>query len=360
MEPRLTPKDMLEAIAGLKPKWFGYVNPGSESAARVAEVNPARRILRIERRGGNKLGLCRKHRAKPISQATLELVASALSSMQPISLDAILKGGGNTRSLLEAVVARLPEIHVVYLRPADASGAPVPGSRPHKHIVWLPAVRHASGVVNVLAAAELGRLLPSASFLEAGKQAPCLTRGEKGGRKKKDTVHVEIQAGLADVAHRIGLKSFVAVNDRGRRVNGKPIARHPGVIDSLANAPGFSGNSEAVARGKRIDMIFFDGDVIRAAIEIEHTTGVTSGLTRMNGLRSVLRGKRVGAWIIVADDSQRDLVIREAMRPDMVRLKAKFMSYSNLQRLFRVCAEGPFNEKMPIRFLSNFYEECVV
>ena len=69
----------------------------------------------------------------------------------------------------------------------------------------------------------------------------------------------------------------------------------------------------------------------KAVTEVEHTTGVTSGLTRMKGLYDMIPEFKI-RYVIVAPDEDRDMVIEKCNRPQFVCLDARYFSYSSVRR----------------------------
>lgn len=88
-----------------------------------------------------------------------------------------------------------------------------------------------------------------------------------------------------------------------------------------------------------------------AVMEIEHSTGVTSGLTRMRGLYDVLPSFPT-RYVVVAADEDRDKVLRETNRPQFRPLNARFFPYSAVEELYYLC------EKREIRGVTEQFLDC--
>ena len=71
-------------------------------------------------------------------------------------------------------------------------------------------------------------------------------------------------------------------------------------------------------------------------MEVEHTTGVTSGLTRMKGLQDAMPSLNT-RYVIVAPDDDREKVIEEANREQFWCLDARYFSYSSVEELYYIC-----------------------
>ncbi len=74
-----------------------------------------------------------------------------------------------------------------------------------------------------------------------------------------------------------------------------------------------------------------------AVMEVEHTTGVTSGLNRMLGLYNAIPALRDVRYVIVAPDEDRDMVIEKINRPQFTQLDARYFAYSSVEELYYIC-----------------------
>jgi type II restriction enzyme len=93
---------------------------------------------------------------------------------------------------------------------------------------------------------------------------------------------------------------------------------------------------EAVKAALLIDCIWFkNGKLMPAVIEIEHTTGVVSGLTRMQNLKTHLPFPT--RYVIAAPDEDREKVLTECNREQFKDLKAQFFPYSAVDELYSLC-----------------------
>ncbi|MGA3094331.1 MAG: hypothetical protein ABSD79_02975 [Dehalococcoidales bacterium] len=86
---------------------------------------------------------------------------------------------------------------------------------------------------------------------------------------------------------------------------------------------------------KRIDVVFFDPerDVLTHAFEIEHSTGVSSGLLRLNDIAESYPSANV-KFYIVSDEENRDKFEREIIRPSFKQLrkcKCEFREYRQVE-----------------------------
>ncbi len=92
-----------------------------------------------------------------------------------------------------------------------------------------------------------------------------------------------------------------------------------------------------------------------AVMEVEHTTGVTSGLTRMKGLQDVLPPFET-RYVIVAPDDDREKVVDEANRPQFRSLDTRYFSYSSVEELYYIGSHRGLHG-VNQEFLDNYMEK---
>ena len=95
-----------------------------------------------------------------------------------------------------------------------------------------------------------------------------------------------------------------------------------------------------------------------AVMEVEHTTGVTSGLTRMKGLQDAAPALMT-RYVIVAPDDDRDKVVEEANRPQFTSLDTRFFAYSAVEELYYICTHRTLHG-VEFEFLDCYMEKTVV
>ena len=69
-----------------------------------------------------------------------------------------------------------------------------------------------------------------------------------------------------------------------------------------------------------------------AVFEVEHSTGVTSGLTRMKAFRDILP-PFLTRYVIAAPDEDRKKVMIEFQKEQFLDLKPQYLSYSAIEEL---------------------------
>ena len=88
-----------------------------------------------------------------------------------------------------------------------------------------------------------------------------------------------------------------------------------------------------------------------AVMEIEHTTGVTSGLTRMLNFSNKIPPIQT-RYVIVAPDEDRDNVIEKANKEIYRDLNLKYFPYSAVEELYVIC------QRRHIRGVNDDFLDC--
>jgi len=153
----------------------------------------------------------------------------------------------------------------------------------------------------------------------------------------EDITHDEIQWKLLAFGSQIDkeqLDLWVAKGDQKKSFQGNRFSDIRGVKQSL---PGmFDKHTRKII--EYIDVLWLSGFGIVAALEIEHTTSIYSGLLRMSDLVTLMPGLRINLYI-VAPDKRRDKVKSEINRPTFSNLKlpvkCKYIAYSKFLNLYQ-------------------------
>lgn len=133
-----------------------------------------------------------------------------------------------------------------------------------------------------------------------------------------------------------------------------------GVIDSLTNEKVLSAYDDAIKETRFIDCILFrNGKLMPAVMEIEHSTGIKSGLTRMKQFCDFAPRLQDIRWTIIAPDEYRPKVMAFANMPQFRELETKFFPYSAVEELYSLC-ERRKPRGMTDQFLNSFMENCVL
>ena len=336
---RYTAHDIVGAISLLpRNKDYGYINPHTPGKIRIDDVIMFSGPVHIRRWNPGKGQSYSLAKTESISAEMIGRVSNALYPGEPFNIDRILGASYNTRSVLETLIALTPEFYYCYPGRIKDVGGVSTVEHGHKHLIWLPDEPHAPGILaeKKVAGMEISEI-PARSVMYEGLVMP--ENIFAGGMSDIETArrHTQIQIALYIIGYQLGFQTWIARNDRGINYKGKPFAEHPGIIaglDSQNIISAFPGASEAA---NFIDCIWFDGcRFMPAVIEVEHTTGITSGLTRMKGLQDKIPAVKT-RYVIAAPDSEREKVMREANREQFSSLDARYFSYSSIEELYYIC-----------------------
>lgn len=171
-------------------------------------------------------------------------------------------------------------------------------------------------------------------------------------------VLAQIQVALVEIGKQLGFRTWVAQNDRGIVYKGQTIAEMDTVIARLEDEQLVRAYADAQHAARLIDVIWFkNGRLMPAVIEVEHSTGVRSGLTRMKTLQDSLPPFPT-RWVIAAPDEDRDKVLREAATPQFHSLQPKYFPYSAIEELYSLCQRRKIRG-VTEEFLDCYMEPCL-
>lgn len=358
---KLTASNIVKAILNLpKDQWFEYINEKTKSQVRVKSSAGPEGPIYVERRNPTK-------NKGAISSATLSSamiwrVANAYAPNIPINLDRVLAGSYNTRSLLETLMAHTPYFYWCVPGRIELINNSSEIKRGHKHLVWMPELPHQNGV---LSESKIGNdqaisEIPTQSVIY---ESLAITTNSLSAEMDIDVKrrHLQIQIALIEIGYLLGFRTWVAHNDKGFQYGTKKVGELNGVIARLSDERVLSSYSDAMTAANLIDCIWFkNGKLMPAVMEVEHSTGITSGLTRMKKFQDLAPRLADIRWVIVAADEDRDDVIRKANIQQFKSLNTKFFSYSAVEELYSLCKRRNLSGKAVNEdFLDCFMEPCL-
>jgi type II restriction enzyme len=291
-----------------------------------------------------------------ISENMLWRLANSLQEDRPVNVDEVYRGSYNTRSVLETLLAHSPQFY--FCRPGRTQYTNGRSEKKdgHKCIVYRPSQPHVNGRLCETSDYEISDVSNAVVYqgldLVDYEPVPEMTIAQK-------REHAKIQIALVLVGRHLGFSTWVAQNDRGIQYSGQSISDLDGVIENLADETAVSAYPAGIRDALFIDCIWFrNGRFMPAVMEIEHSTGITSGLNRMKGFYHSGPQLRDVRWTIVAPDEDREKVLRKAREPQFSELQTKYFSYSSVMELYSLC------ERRRIRginddFLDCFMEDCL-
>lgn len=178
---------------------------------------------------------------------------------------------------------------------------------------------------------------------------------EKPATPSEARESLQIQALLADIGSRMGMKVWIPRADRSG-VLGEWKGEHPPPLERLP----LNYDETTLKTIEQIDVIWLKGRAITRAFEVEHTTSIYSGLLRMADLLALQPNMDIKLHI-VAPVARRDKVFQEIRRPVFSLLEraalseiCTFLSYDSLREL----GEQPHLGHLADSVLDD-YEESV-
>lgn len=336
---RITAYNLVKSIDLLKKNIsYNYINPRTPGLIKIESITMPAGPITFRRWNPLKGESGDKAKIESISSEMIWRVANAISSEgEPINIDRILGASYNTRSVLETLIALTPEFYYCYpgrIKDIDGHSSIEHG---HKHIVWMPGKPHKNGILEELSVPNMAvSEIPIRSVTYDNLVIP--NDFVIGGAIEIEVArrHTQIQIALYLIGLQLGYRTWIAQNDKGIVYNDKPLVEHQGIVQSLSTENIISAFG-AEASAKFIDCIWFQNHrFMPAVMEVEHTTGVTSGLTRMKGLQDMIPAFNT-RYVIVAPDADRERVVAEANREQFRSLDARYFSYSSVEELYFIC-----------------------
>jgi hypothetical protein len=276
-------------------------------------------------------------RFETISTNILERIAAQIEPYVAFSVDAVLNSTGNNRSVLEALLAHHSEFYVCY--PGKFIDG-IPGQR--KFLMWCPDNPHRMGII--CETDNIPNVRPLNVPLLAMQPA---RHPDKGFEKLR--IHQQSQVKLFETGAALRLRVWLAENDQNIMIGGRRLSSHPYAISHLSKLPLLQAYPAALQAARHLDVMFVrDDGYIPAVVEVEQTTGITSGLTRMNRFRHALSGVYACAgtgavgtsFIICAADEKAEEFASKASDPQFAGLNPRFLAYSTLDAIWSLIRDN--------------------
>lgn len=357
---KLTASNIVQVIGKLPTKHpYNYIEPSTTTQLLISEiVRPLGPVVLRRYNPGKGKGATRATKVT-ISANMISRVANAIRPYQPINIDRILGASYNTRSALEALLAYTPEFYVCYPGRIEV-GTSTKIKRGHKHLVWCPNDPHAPGIIQEKKTDIVISEIPSVEAVYEAVSVPAeLVKAHDMGIEVARR-HAQIQIALVLIGRQLGYRTWVARNDMAIVYNRRKLGEMEGVVKTLEDENLIAPHAGAVNAALLVDCIWFrNSRFMPAVIEIEHTTGVTSGLTRMKKLQDLLPAFPT-RWVIAAPDEEREKVTQEANKDIFKTLGARFFPYSAVEELYSLCQRRNIRgDSVNEAFLDSFMEPCL-
>ncbi|MEQ1485075.1 hypothetical protein [Methyloglobulus sp.] len=358
---KLTASNIVKAILNLpRDQWFEYINEKTRSQVKVKSAAGPEGSIYVERRNPTKNSGAAS--TATLSSAMIWRIANAYSPNVPINFDRVLAGSYNTRSLLEALLAHTPEFYWCIPGRIELINNSSEIKRGHKHIVWMPGSPHQNGVLTESKTGSdqaISEIPTQTIIYDSLAITEKLLPSEMNIDVKRR--HLQIQIALIEIGLQLGFRTWIAHNDKGFQYGEKKVGELEGVIARLSDERVLASYEEARVAANLIDCIWFkNGKLMPAVMEVEQSTGVTSGLTRMKKFQDL--GPRLAdiRWVIVAADEDREEVIRKANTLQFQSMNTRYFSYSAVEELYSLCKRRKISNKaVNEEFLDCFMEPCL-
>lgn len=350
---KLTASNLVSFINQLdKNTAFNYVNPKTKSIIKIDGIDLPEGPIRIKRWNPSKQETEESKSVEPISTEMIWRVANAFNPGQPINFDRILGGSYNTRSVLESLLAHTPEFYFCYPGRIENKGGHTSVKHGHKHLMWRPDSPHEAGVLQEAVTEIVISEMPSLDAFYDSLVLPDNINEHVELDINIQRRHAQIQVALYHIGKQLNFRTWIAQNDKGMIYHNKKISEYDGVIGSLKNEKLMLAYDDAAQAALMIDCIWFkNGKLMPAVMEIEHSTGVTSGLSRMKNFKDKFPPFPT-RYVIVAPDEDRDKVIKEANKPQFRELDTKYFTYSSVEELYALC------QRRKIRGVTEEFLDC--
>jgi Tfp pilus assembly protein PilF len=135
-------------------------------------------------------------------------------------------------------------------------------------------------------------------------------------------IHEEMQMLLLKLGIEMGFNVWIAKNDKGKAIDGKRFKDINGILIDLPHE--IEGNVKNII--ELIDVLWLEGNTIKAAFEVESTTAIYSGLLRLSDLILAQPDNGIDLYI-VAPDERHGKVIDEINRLTFSKLGLKNICY---------------------------------
>lgn len=357
---RITPENIVKIINNLpKYQWFDYIGEHSKTKIQVVTARLPEGPIVIKRYDVSKGQTANDAKEANISGNMLWRVANAIRPGVPVNIDRVLGASYNTRSALETLLAHTPEFYWCLPGRIELVDSTSQIKRGHKHLVWVPDMPHRNGIAEKYDTDVTISEIPTSTAIYEAVSLPDTPLDNSVDIEVRRR-HLQIQIALVIIGRHFGFRTWVARNDQGLTYGDKKVGELEGVIHRLEDEKLLQSYSDAVHAALLVDCIWFQGDrFMPAVMEVEHSTGVTSGLSRMKNVQDRIPPFPT-RWIIVAPDEDRDKVYREANKPQFKSLDTRYMPYSAVDELYSLLQRRNVTpEMLHDKFLDCYLERVL-
>lgn len=348
----LTAANLIHFINQLpKNREYNYINPKTKGVIKIIHIKIPEGPIIIKRYNPYRGDTLKSSKEESISNQMVWRIANAMKKMHPINFDRILGASYNTRSVLESLLAYTPEFYYCYPGRIEDINSKVTIKRGHKHLIWVPDKPHSLGTLEEIKTDIIISEIPSQDVIYDSLVLPDLDYHDELDIKISRR-HAQIQIALLMIGKQLKFRTWIAQNDKGIIYKEHKLGEMDGVIVSLTDERLIQAYDKAIKAASFIDCIWFKNEKLMPAVmEIEHTTGITSGLTRMKNFYDAFPPFPT-RYVVVAPDEDRNKVISEANKDMFKLLKVKYFSYSSVEELYSLC------QRRKIRGVTEEFLDC--
>ena len=355
---KVTAANLVSAINSLnKDIIYDYPNAKTRTKIQIVNIKLPEGPIRIKRCDPSKGESFAEQVERTISNKMLWRLANSIKPDHPINIDRVFGASYNTRSALEALLLHTEYFYICYPGRLERTGEVTEVKHGHKHLIYCPDTPHPKEQIGIK---EINNVVINDIEREFMIDSLLLDPQKIASNKIDINIqrrHAQIQVLLIKCAEAMGLRTWVAKNDHSIQYNDKKLIEMESVLKKLSDASSLRGYDQAAPAGELIDIIWFGENEkkIPAIIEIEHSTGITSGLNRMKGFQKEAPELAHMTYIIAAPDETRAQVFLKANKPQFKDMNIKFLPYSAIEDLYLLCQrnlKGIDN----IKFFHTFLE----
>jgi len=292
-----------------------------------------------------------------ISVHQLTTIATVFSRKPnyPIHFDRLFSASGNSRSALESLLACTPHFFMCYPQRTNIYTGEIDNKL--KHIMYCPNERHTLGEIVIKEYKQtISEVELDAEFSSFKIQPDSL--GYELDIEAK-TIHTQIQFAMIQIGKALDCVTWIAKNDHSIKIRDTQLGKLQGVVPSLDKVP-ILYTPESKMAASLVDCIWFTSDYhhMPAVIEIEHSTGVTPGLTRMLKLKETIPSIKTN-YTIVSPIKFRNKVVTEANNRAFRSLDVKYMPYSTVNELYGFINKFNLTKSLQHDLVDSFLEKVV-
>jgi type II restriction enzyme len=354
----ITASNLVKLIDHLnKNNYYNYIDSSNTGVIQIVRIEKPEGPIYIKRLNPSSK---KKISDKPVSLSSNMIwrVANAIQEDVPINIDRILGASYNTRSVLESLLAYTPPFHITYPGRIESNVSSSEIKQGHKHLVWLPTNHHKEGLLNVIKTQKVISEIPSQL---AVYESLVITQDDQFVSDvvidiELERRHAQIQVALFLIGRQLGFKTWIAKNDKSIIYNDEKLGEMEGVIVSLKDETLLTSFQDAIQAALLIDCIWFKNHKLMPAVmEVEHTTGIISGLSRMKNFKDKFPPFPT-RYVIVAPDEDRHKVLQECHKEQFKDLNPLYFPYSSVEELYSLCQRRKL-KGVTEEFLDCFMEQ---